>query len=213
MSALTGIHLRTRYGPTTVRQEAWIQTKLPLSTPWRRATEHGPANGAAQPPLLPLGGEIAGNSFAQNSGEAAGVPGFALPDHDNPPTRRLKLGYHSDVARRVCLKFLCPVFSTRARVRRFAAPRMSMPKAAVDKERDTSFWEHEIWRAWQLAAVKSEPKAERVSRFSDADFRSCVLSPHSGHQPRPPLARQSINQRESLRCYSKLRYGVHTLCD
>jgi hypothetical protein len=50
-----------------------------------------------------------------------------------------------------------------------------MPKTPMNENHAFSTWEHQVWMTGQPAAVQPIPKAERVNKATNGNFRLCVL--------------------------------------
>jgi hypothetical protein len=110
------------------------------------------------------------------------VLGLAFPHGDTMPSELLEFGSIPLVAGDITLELLFPEFCIRHRVRCTRAI-VTMPKAAVDEQRDRPPREDEIGCTRKIAPVEAMSEAQGVRGLPDPQLGRGVLGTHPGHVP------------------------------
>lgn len=108
---------------------------------------------------------------------------FALPDDDDVPAHRFKLGIMLLVIGDVPVKFLLPEIRVGPRSRRILAERMPVPEAAVDKDGCSVFLQDDVRLAGERGNVL--PVAETVPEkiLPHLNFYGSVFPFNAAHVP------------------------------
>jgi hypothetical protein len=116
---------------------------------------------------------------------------FALPDNHYFPFVSFQGSDGSSVALHIETKLLSP--ELRRWWRSLLASGMTMPKASVNKHNGPTAWKDQIRRAWEVSSMQPKSKPQSVRGFADRNFGRGVLAADPRHQPRAPLARETID--------------------
>jgi len=123
---------------------------------------------------------LAKKSF-KTEAQSGVVEGLTFPNCKNRPIALHELATNPLVASNVLIELLRPEFYARLRRVREFAPRMTVPKAAVNKHCCFKPRENDIWCSGQIAPVKSKPVPHPMKGPTDVQFRNRVSLAYAGH--------------------------------
>jgi hypothetical protein len=97
------------------------------------------------------------------------------------------------ISRHVAGTLAAPEVSARCRLHRAPPAIVTVPEAAVDKNRRSILAQHDVWFSGEILSVQSVPKAARVKEGPDAHFRFCIAAFDCRHVPAALLRRVNVN--------------------
>ena len=105
------------------------------------------------------------------------VAGFAIPDHEHPPTGPPELSCMFLISRNIARELGCPVAGVGFGAAGIEAGcfDMHMPKTAVDEDDFLACTEHEVRLAGQVFAMETIAEAEGGRDAADDEFRLGVF--------------------------------------
>lgn len=115
--------------------------------------------------------------------ERLGPVSFTLPNRQYAPTRARQRSLCLLVPKDVTVEFLAPEHGASFRCGGLCATCMTVPEAAVDKDRGSMFREDDIGRARQAAPVEPEPQSQPMQKPTNHQFGPGVGLPHGAHDP------------------------------
>lgn len=106
---------------------------------------------------------------------------LALPEsHDTEP-QGAKCHGGCTVAALVGFYLRSPEIGASARYGRSLAVSMAVPEAAVHKDCEAVFWQHEVWPTGQISSMEAKAVSCAVEQPSHAKLGRRVLTPDLGH--------------------------------
>jgi hypothetical protein len=96
-----------------------------------------------------------------------------------------QLGFVPDVSLYVLVEFQSPEFFASSRGCGIPTAKVSVPKAAMNKNADVVARKHDVWLTWKLPRMQSIPEAVPMQQLTDLHFGRCIAAANSGHHPRP----------------------------
>jgi len=121
-----------------------------------------------------------------------GIGKLALPQGNDAPAQLRERSTRLSVPNSVLLDFARPKFDVRLRKLRTATP-VSVPKAAVDENRDSMLRKNEVGASGEIRPMQPKPEAEAMSSPSGQKLRRRVETPDRAHVSRSLFSRQMIN--------------------
>lgn len=106
---------------------------------------------------------------------------FALPDHQGPPSGKLKIVDRLRIPSDVTVQLAIPEFAVRRRPLCPRTTRMPVPETAVDEHHFSILGEHYVRLARKVGSVKTEPKAHAVQKAPYPELTLGVATFHMRH--------------------------------
>ena len=135
-----------------------------------------------------------GNGSPQPPPKYVGFFSFTFPNGYNPPTQVFEPGILHAVSLNILVEFGLPEIPIAFRCIRIPASRVAVPVTAIYKNHSPAPWKDYVWTAWQIPAMKSEPKTHPMQQRANTAFRFGVLCADARHIPFTMFSRDCVHE-------------------
>ena len=113
-----------------------------------------------------------------------GVLESALPDDQDAPPELGKVPLVACISPDIFIEFCLPEGWASRRRGRVVTAGVAMPETAMDKDGQPVSWQHQVWRAREILAMKPKAKALCVKKSTQLHLWGGIPAPDATHHPR-----------------------------